>query len=281
MTSGKVDFTGVQSTMLVTLFLRAVDHAGTESILGDRFAAEAVERIEYDWTTIDKPNIRRNAFVVALRAKQFDDWAAEFLHPEATVLQLACGLDSRPFRLDLPAGVRWIDVDLPDVVALRRKLYHETADYRMVAASVTDEPWLAEIPADRPALVIAEGLLMYLREPEVSRLLRRLTDRFGTGELIFDGVPPLSARATRLANKYLSRWYRYPPFLTATRDGSDVERWNPRLRYRDHVAILSQYQRIPDPTMRRLYRWGNRFDWFRNYLRVFRADFRTDPARRR
>ena len=275
MTTGKVDFTGVQSTMLVTLFLRALDHKEKQPVLGDRFAAEAVERIDYDWKKLDKPNIVRSRFNVALRTKQFDDWTADFVrrNPDATVLQLACGLDSRAFRLDLPAGVRWFDVDLPDVMDLRRKLYDEADGYRMIAASVTDDAWLDEIPTDKPVLVIAEGLLMYLRETELRQLLRRLTDHFRSGELIFDGVAPWVTRMTQLLKKYVSRWYDYPAYWTATRDSSDIARWNPRLRYRDHVAVMAQYEHIPDPKLRRLYRTGTRFDWFRNYLRVFRAEF--------
>ena len=141
----------------------------------------------------------------------------------------------------------------------------------MIAASVTDEAWLAEIP--EPVLVIAEGLLMYLHETDVRQLLRRLTDHFRTGELVFDGAAPWVANTTQLLKKYLSRRYDYPPYWTATRDGSDIERWNPRLRYRDHVAIMAQYEQIPDPNLRRLYRVGTRFGWFRNFLRIFRAEF--------
>lgn len=275
MTTGKVDFNGVQSTMLITLFLRALDCKEKEPILGDRFAADAVDRIDYDWTTVDKPNITRNRFGVALRAKQFDAWVADFLrgNPGATVLQLACGLDSRAFRLDLPAEVRWFDVDLPDVMDLRRKLYDEADGYRMIAASVTDDAWLAQIPADTPVLIVAEGLLMYLHETEVRHLLQRLTSHFRTGELIFDGVTPWVAKTTQLLKKYLSRWYHYPAYWTPTRDSSDIQRWNPRLHYLDHVAVMTQYQQIPDPNLRRLYRVGTRFDWFKNYLRVFRAEF--------
>ncbi|WP_208719834.1 class I SAM-dependent methyltransferase [Amycolatopsis circi] len=77
-------------------------------------------------------------------------------------------MDSRAFRLDPPSGVRWFDVDLPDVIALRRKLYSADDGYRTIAASVTDSGWLDEIPADRPTLILAEGLLRYLREAEVS-----------------------------------------------------------------------------------------------------------------
>jgi methyltransferase (TIGR00027 family) len=275
MTTGKVDFTGVQSTMLVTLFLRALDRKEKEPILGDHFAAEAVDRIDYDWTRLDKPSITCNRSVLALRAKQFDDWAADFVgrNPGATVLQLACGLDSRAFRLDLPAGVRWFDVDLSDVMELRRELYDEADGYRMIAASVTDEAWLGEIPADQPVLIIAEGLVMYLHETEVRQLLRRLTDHFRTGELIFDSVAPWVTKMTQLLKKYSSRWYDYPAYWTTIRDSSDIERWNPRLRYCDHVAMMAQYERVPDPNLRRFYRLGSRFDWLKNYLRVFRAEF--------
>ncbi|MCH6160782.1 class I SAM-dependent methyltransferase [Streptomyces marispadix] len=275
MTTEKVDFTGVQSTMLVTLFLRAADARDAEPVLGDHFAVEAVNRIDYDWKKIDKPGSLRGRFGVALRAKLLDDWTAGFLrrHPDATVLHLACGLDSRAFRLELPAGVRWFDVDLPDVIELRRKLYDEDDRYRMIATSVTDATWLDGVPTDKPALIVAEGLLMYLEEAEVRGLLRRLTDRFRTGELIFDGAAPWMARTTQLLSKYLARWYRYPPFRTAVRDGSDIERWNPSLHYRDDIATMARYEQIPDPKARRTYRLGSRIAWYRNSIRVFRAEF--------
>ncbi|MFB9930420.1 class I SAM-dependent methyltransferase [Amycolatopsis halotolerans] len=261
--------------MLVTLFLRALDARDPQPILGDRLAAEAVERIDYDWAKLDKPSIVRGRAGVALRARQFDTWAADFLreHPEATVLQMACGMDSRAFRLD-PPGVRWFDVDLPDVIALRRKLYSDGGSYRMIAASVTDSAWLEEIPADRPALILAEGLLMYLREAEVSQLLRRLTGHFPSGALIFDGVSVSTARATQLLKKVLPpRWYPYPAYWTAIRDESDIPRWNPDLRPRGSEAVLKAYGQIPDPRVRRCYRLASRFRWTGDFLRVFRAEF--------
>lgn len=275
MQTGKVDFTGVQATMLVTLFLRALDAKEAHSVLGDRFAAEAVDRISYDWAKLDKPNMARNRFPVVLRAKRFDAWTTDFLrrHPDATVLHLACGLDSRAFRLALPAGVHWFDIDLPDVMALRRRLYQETDGYHMIAASVTDESWLDQIPATKPVLIIAEGLLMYLHEAEVRQLLRRLTDRFPSGELIFDGVLPWVVKMTQTLKKYLSRWYPYPAYWTAIRDGSDIERWESRLRHRDNVAVMASYEQIPAPGMRRFYRVAGRIGWFGNSLRIFRAEF--------
>ncbi|WP_031464996.1 class I SAM-dependent methyltransferase [Sciscionella sediminilitoris] len=274
MRTDKVDFTGVQSTMLVTLYLRALDSADPEPILGDRFAAEAVRRIDYDWAKLDKPHIRRSRTAGSLRPKLFDDWTADFLrhNPEATVLQLACGLDTRAFRLTLPTGVHWFDVDLPDVIELRRMLYSENENYHMIAASVTEQAWLDGIPAGKPVLIIAEGLLMYLPEHEVRQLLHRLTEHFPRGELIFDGFLPWVPKLTQLTKKVLGRRYAYPPYLTGIRDGSDIERWNPRLRCRERIAILD---RIGETKLGRnpVLRMARRFDRFRNTLCLFRADY--------
>jgi O-methyltransferase involved in polyketide biosynthesis len=142
-------------------------------------------------------------FPPLLRARRLDNWAREFLarHPDASVLHLGCGLDSRAFRLDVPERVRWCDLDFPDVIELRRRLYPERAGYRLLASSATDPGWLDEIPVDRPSLTIAEGVLPYLTEVEVRQLLVRLTDRLPSGELIFDGVAGPTVQAAPIASR--------------------------------------------------------------------------------
>jgi O-methyltransferase involved in polyketide biosynthesis len=90
-------------------------------------------------------------------------------------------LDSRAFRLDVPERVRWYDLDFPDVIELRRRLYPERAGYRLLASLATDPGWLDEIPVDRPTLMVAEGVLPYLTAAEVRQLFVRLTDRFPSG----------------------------------------------------------------------------------------------------
>lgn len=109
--TAKVDFSDVEWrsvtwTMLVTLFLRAYESRSPRTILNDRAAAELVDRIDYDWPRIERTTApRSNQYTVTLRARALDDWTGEFLtaHPDATVLHLGCGLDSRAFRLNLPA----------------------------------------------------------------------------------------------------------------------------------------------------------------------------------
>ena len=89
---------------------------------------------------------------------KFDALITNYLngHPDATVLHLGCGLNSRAFRLAVPEGVRWFDVDLLQVIALRRQLYSDSGTYRMVGSSVTDPGWFDELPAGGAVLIAAE-----------------------------------------------------------------------------------------------------------------------------
>ncbi|WP_214414145.1 class I SAM-dependent methyltransferase [Sphaerisporangium fuscum] len=268
MTAGKVDFTvipdeGITWTLLGTLYLRAWESRLPHPILGDHYAAEAIERIDYDFAKL-KRRVRPdgNQFLVALRARQLDDWSRAFLarHPDATVLQLGCGLDSRMLRLDPQGALRWFDLDIPQVIALRRRIYPERGRYRMIGASVTDDGWLREIPADRPVLIVAEGLLPYLSPGDARRLLRRLTDHFPSGELLFDGLAPWVVRMVKI--------FRWSP-----RGGRDVERWNPRLTCAGQVPFTTHHRRIPVRRYRMLYRLLHAVPALRNMSVAYRFTF--------
>jgi O-methyltransferase involved in polyketide biosynthesis len=181
-----VDLSGAAQTMLTTLYLKALDADFKRPVLGDRYAKEAVGRLDYDWREIGITG--RWAPLITVRTAQYDIWARQFLavHEHARVVHLGCGLDSRAFRLDPGPGVEWYDIDYPAVIALREKVYPMRPRYHLIAASATDPSWLGQIPADRPVLLLAEGISMYLTEQEGVALLRRVVDRFPSGELQID-----------------------------------------------------------------------------------------------
>ena len=268
---GTVDFKGVRWTMLVTLYLRARDYRSRLPILGDRWADESVRRIDYDFDTWRFRAISGDQYMVALRARQLDEWAAEFLseHPDATVLHLACGLDSRALRLRVPPEARWFDIDFPDVIALRRSLYEERPGYQMVASSVTEAEWLDRIPADKPALVVAEGLLMYLTEPEVRDLLVRITERFPSGEVVFDSLP---AWSIWISNHLVGRWAAFK-MGWPVRDERDAPRLAPKLRFVSSATVTDRPDLIDSAFYRGLYRAMRPVKALRNSLRMFRYSF--------
>jgi O-methyltransferase involved in polyketide biosynthesis len=199
MADDKIQFTKEKETMLMTLSGRALQSQWQNPILRDPWAEEAMRHIDYDisktykgvgswsmWNEI-------GCTIIATRAATFDQLAKQYLadHPGATVLHVGCGMDSRIFRIDPPGSVQWFDVDYPDVIALRRQLFPARgASYHLVGAALDDLRWLDDVPRDRPALFIAEGVLHYLGEAEVKALLNAVVAHFPEGELIFDICNP-------------------------------------------------------------------------------------------
>ncbi|MBM4796275.1 class I SAM-dependent methyltransferase [Streptomyces sioyaensis] len=230
----KVQLTGEKETLLATLYGRAVDSRAKDPILGDPTAADTVRRLDYDFTKMRiGPG---DAAGIALRARQLDVWTARFLarHEEATVVHLGCGLDSRVHRLDPGPGVRWYDIDYPEVIALRRELYPERAGYTAIASSVTDPAWTARIPSDRPTMVVAEGLLMYLTEEEGSALLRRLMAHAPRGELAFDAFSRFAIRSQRINHVVVAAGAR----LYWGTDAAGLARLSPQLTIVESLSML-------------------------------------------
>ena len=195
MTTEKVQFTKEKETMLMTLSGRAIQSQWKHPILRDPWAEEAMRHIDYDMsqtlTGVSSWGIWKNIgpTIIASRAATFDLLTTRYLaaHPDATVLQVGCGMDSRVFRVDSPASVQWFDVDFPDVIDLRRQLFPERdGAYHQIGAPLSDLHWLDEVPRDRPGLLLAEGVLHYVSEPEVKALLNAVVAHFPSGQLIFD-----------------------------------------------------------------------------------------------
>ena len=204
MTTDKIQFTKEKETMLITLNGRAVQSAWKNPILRDPWAEEAMRHIDYDMSKTLKGVSSWGMWkdigctIIATRAATFDMLTNRYLadHPDATVLHVGCGMDSRVFRIDPPASVQWFDVDYPDVIDLRRQLLPEreaesAGQYHLIGASLSDLRWLDKVPRDRPALLIAEGALMYVSEADVKALLNTVVAHFPGGQMIFDVVHPV------------------------------------------------------------------------------------------
>jgi O-methyltransferase involved in polyketide biosynthesis len=194
MTTDKIQFTKEKETMLMTLSGRAMQSQWKDPILRDPWAEEAMRHIDYDisksykgvgsWSMWSKIGCT----IIATRAATFDNLTTRFLadYPDAIVIQVGCGMDSRVFRVNPPASVQWYDVDYPDVIELRRQLFPERDAFHLIGAPLDDLGWLDEVPWDRPGLLIAEGVLHYLSETEVKALLNAVVAHFPGGQMIFD-----------------------------------------------------------------------------------------------
>jgi len=174
----------VEKTLLITLTGRALDARTNRPLLGDRLAAEVLDRLGSGADVVKLSGTVRIA--TAVRSKMLDRIVGGFIaaHANAVVVELGCGLETRMHLLSPPATVDWYDVDLPGVIALRRRVIPELERSHLVAASLTDPHWIEGIPSDRPAIAVADGVLGFLTEADNRQILNTLTDHFtAAGEL--------------------------------------------------------------------------------------------------
>lgn len=231
----RVDLRQEKETLLMSLYLRACDSQARHPILGDPYAQGLVERINYDFDRLSR--LRGNTALIVSRARHLDIWTEQFLaqHPDGLVLHLACGLDSRPLRLIRPSSAAWIDVDYPEVIALRRRLYELPDAITTIGTSVTESAWWDQVPTDRPTLVLSEGLLMYLSEAAVHQLIDRAVTHLPQGQLAFDGVAPWVRAAARLQPAFRRAGTGFNWALTSPRKLAEQ---HPGLRLLDDVSVV-------------------------------------------
>lgn len=125
------------------------------------------------------PRLTRNGWPSVIRTKLIDDLVAESVKRGCErVLNLAAGFDTRPYRLELPTGLEWIEADLPEIINEKQRLLTGEAarcQLSRVAVDLADAPsrnaFLTDATGDaQDALVITEGLLVYLSEQQVGAL---------------------------------------------------------------------------------------------------------------
>jgi O-methyltransferase involved in polyketide biosynthesis len=259
-----IHFTGVRVTALLELYLRWLDSKDRRPLLGDPWAGPVVERLGFDFSQFKSQRVGR--FAVGVRSRVMDLWIADYLsaNPDALVIDLGCGFDSRVLRVDPPAGHHWYDVDFPDVIEIANQLYTERAEHSTIGASVVEPGWLAGIPGDRPVIVVADGLLNFLGEDEVRQVLRQILDHFPRGEVCFNITSSVvkRQREKRPVALFAKFGIREQWWLDDVRG---AERLDDRLRYveqkglmdKDALARAPRYYRALGALIRAVPAWNN------------------------
>lgn len=232
--------TPVEETAFLTLYARALDSRWARPILGDDLADQVVGAVDYDFAGLGVQT--SVACQTALRAKMLDDRVGAFsrAHPDAVVVDLGGGLDSGFYRVAPPATVDWYSVDLPGVSALRERTLPAHPRSHTVAASLADRDWTDAIPADRPTMLIADGLFAFLSEPAIVGIIGRITEHFGSGELAFNDYGRIGWVSRAAMKLYPQKMFKavgsqwgYPGF----KDAHHPETWNPQLRLVEEPSL--------------------------------------------
>lgn len=208
-TAGKAEaqLGAVQETLFIPLAARARETGRKRPVLRDPKAAELIASIDFDEAKYGRGF---GGWLTVLRTAVYDFWVRQFLaeHPAGTVIELGTGLNSRFERVD-NGQVHWIDLDLPDTIALRGRFFTDTSRRRMLPASVLSEEWLPAV-ADSPGpyFFVTEGVLVYLPEQEVMQTLARIAKGFPGARVALDTYPQrMHQQQHKLAEKRgIAQW---------------------------------------------------------------------------
>lgn len=185
----------IQGTSLITLWARLWEQNRRIPAFSDPTALElsqalrlTPQRYQGAWGT---------QLGVRLRTLEFDQRTRAFVRqsPQGTVVEVGVGFNSRYERVS-PEQVAWYDVDVADVMSLRRKLFDSDQQRQLWCGSITESDWLDRLAAQSttPWLFLLEGVLMYFTPAVVETFLRRVAHRFPGSLIFFDALGPLALK---------------------------------------------------------------------------------------
>lgn len=222
--------TGVPETLLIPLWARAVETEKEQPIIRDPKAVEMVARVDYDFSRFEK--VWLSQLGVAIRTMLLDRETGNFLqrNPGAVVINLGAGLDTRVERFKEQVTC-WYDLDLPEVISLRRQFFAEDERHRLIAGSAFDLSWLEQIAhTGKPVLLLCEGMLMYFDELEVRRLFTELAIRLPGSEMLFEVLAPIAVGRSKHHDS-VSRMESAAEFKWGPKDCRVLEAWDSRIHY--------------------------------------------------
>lgn len=187
-----ISLSGVPETMLQTLYARAKESKSRGAIT-DKKAEEIIDRLDYNFSLADKDAAMHDGVIA--RTIVLDRIVKKYLegHSGAVVVNIACGLDTRCYRMT--GFAHWYNLDLPEVIGVREKLIPEGGVISQISMSAMDD-WGSEIvEQNSPTLIIIEGLTMYLSEADVKKIFSVISDRFDQATVFVETMNPLVVKS--------------------------------------------------------------------------------------
>ena len=167
--------------------------------LDDKKAEEIWEREGFSLK--GKSGSKWLAYYMGIRSAVFDEWLKQKMEdmPNAVVIHIGCGLDSRVLRVGTE-NHKWYDVDFPEVIEERKRYYAESDTYKMIAGDVRKREWLSNIKESQDAIIVIEGVSMYLTIQKMRNLAEGLCAHFENLMILVDAYTSFAAKMSKIKN---------------------------------------------------------------------------------
>ena len=230
----KVNVTGVPETMVQTLYARAKETKKQNAKIKDEIAVELVEKLDYDFSIADKDNAMN--YGVIARTIVLDRMVEQYLkkHENAVVINLACGLDTRCYRMK-GKYLRWYNVDLPETMKIRSQFLTETDPVYQIAKSAMDDSYIDDIDYHgKNILVIIEGLTMYLYEKDIRKMFSIIDKSFQKVTVMVETMSPFVVKHMKEKSIEGSN----AKFTWGVKNGKELQRIIPAFSVRQEVSLV-------------------------------------------
>lgn len=199
----KVEMGAVQKTLFMPLWARAAETKKVRPLLIDKTAVEIVDSIDFDFSRMSENLAEINQIAWIARCKRFDMTVKSFIdeHPDGTIVNIGCGLDTSYERLNRK-GLLWYDLDLPEVIELKKKFLSETGNRKFISSSFLETEWFDDIIIRDKVLFISTGVFVYFEENVIRDFIIKAADRFGQCEMFFDVTSP---KGVEIANQVIEK----------------------------------------------------------------------------
>ncbi|MFK8266539.1 class I SAM-dependent methyltransferase [Capnocytophaga cynodegmi] len=244
----------IPETMLITLWARATESKRADALIRDEKAIEMMERVDYDFSKFE--GAKMSQVGVCIRAKLMDEQTKTFLnqYPDAVVIQLGAGLDTRYNRLKTASFTHWYDLDLSEVISIRKQLLTEDERNTFLPLSLFDYRWVDKVLLHhKPILIIIEGVLMYFTPKEVQDFFNELCSHFEgvRTSVLFDmlfykgvGRAKNHDSVKKTAGKAEFKW--------SLLNTKDMEQWNKNIHLQNEF-YMSDYDNGRFPWISRMF----------------------------
>ena len=241
----------VSRTAILTLTCRAVESEKNNPVFNDPMAVFCLERLLSISSEEEKKRIlrwksmyagiqARDRKARAMTARSFDSIANLFIsnHPGCTVINLACGLDTRFWRIE-NEKCKYIELDLPGMIELKREILKDHLGYELIGRSVLDTSWINQVTSNGNSnfLLLAEGLFYYLPKQDVIEILQAIAQRFDSSQLVLDMAPEKYTKGLwkRLINLESRAWDIDVSFAFGISNPRDIESYGNGFKLIDYV----------------------------------------------
>ncbi len=234
----KDKFNAIESTMLIPLMIKANETRRENPRITDPKAVEIIDFLEINNPSLDK--FMSHEGVIA-RTILFDQAVASYIqkHPNATCINLACGLEDRFSRVDNQKIV-WYDVDLEQVTTIRKQFFEDTDRRKILTASMLDSQWPKLIPAKKDILIIMEGVLMYFTKVEINQCFKTIGDNYPEATIIAE---LMCEKVANNSDKHDTVKHTEAQFKGGINHGSEISNAFPNLRLISDTSFNVEMQK--------------------------------------